>query len=273
MSQEAGQKASPSGAAESYPNSAEDLKLALAGLLTTAKSDEPIKLRSMIAAMEIPNYDNWFTRTYGEEKGQPLASAYGKSLAQREQEFELLWMELAKQEGEISISKVDATSRGFVPAKGDDALANPADDFTAHWKKTDSSTGPASQSIGFFCHVDGKFRLKSFPHEVQILSSGKARSVSSARPVNVVPARLINKVPPVYPALARQLKIQGLVSLNVLIGKDGTLTVQNVGAAAHQLLVPAAVAAVEQWKYEPTRIDGEPFDAQTKVYVTFTLTN
>lgn len=68
-------------------------------------------------------------------------------------------------------------------------------------------------AIGYFCFVDGRFRLRSFPSEVQILSTTK--------PGPVVPAKLINKVPPVYPALARQARIQGLVSVNVVIRKDG----------------------------------------------------
>jgi protein TonB len=95
--------------------------------------------------------------------------------------------------------------------------------------------------------------------------------LSTTKPGPLVPAKLINKVPPVYPALARQARIQGLVSVNVVIRKDGTVTVQNVGAG-HPLLVPAAVAAVQQWKYEPATVGGEPVDVGAKIYVTFELT-
>jgi len=61
-----------------------------------------------------------------------------------------------------------------------------------------------------------------------------------------------------------------MVALNVFVRKDGTVTVQNVGAG-HPLLAPAAVAAVQQWRYEPTKVDGQPVDVETKVYVTFEL--
>lgn len=263
-SQEAGQMASPSNAGESYPNTADGLHSLLTDLLATAKDDDQGKVWSKIAEMEIPDYENWFARTYGQEKGQALASGYGKSLKLTEQQFEMLWVELPKQEGEISISRLDAANRKFDLSKKDDALANPTDDFIADWKKTDSSTGPGRQAIGYFCFVDGKFRLKNFPHEVQILSTTK--------PGPMVSAKLINRVPPVYPETARHLRIQGLVSVNVVIRKDGTVVVQNVGAG-HPLLAPAAVAAVQQWKYEPTTISGEPVDVQAKIYVTFALTN
>jgi TonB family protein len=261
-SQETGSKTAQSTVAASYPNTAEGLHSLLTDLLAVAKSGDEGKVWSKIAEIEKPDYENWFTRTYGQEKGPALAGPYGKSLKLGEKQFEMLWMELANQEGEITINKLDAANRKFDLAKKDDALANPTDEFKADWEKTDTSAGPARQAIGYFCFVDGKFRLKYFSHEVQILSTIK--------PGPVVSAKLINRVQPVYPETARQLKLRGMVSVNVVIHKDGTVTVQNVGAG-HPLLAPAAVAAVQQWKYEPTTVSGEPVDVQVKVYVTFEL--
>jgi TonB family protein len=262
-SQETGSKTAQSTAAESFPNTPDGLHSLLTELLLAAKNDDQGKLSSMVEQMEIPNYENLFTRSYGQQIGQARADEYRKSLTLSQQQFEMPWVELAKQEGEISISKLDVGSRKFDLAKKDDTLANPTDAFTANWTKTDSSAGPARQAIGYFCFVDGKFRLKNIPHEVQVLSTGN--------PGAVVPAKLINRVPPVYPETARKMRIQGLVSINVVIGKDGAVTVQNVGAG-HPLLVPAAVAAVQQWKYEPTTVSGEPVVTQVKIYVTFELT-
>jgi protein TonB len=110
--------------------------------------------------------------------------------------------------------------------------------------------------------VDGKFRLNSSFLEVRVLSPGKGGAI--------VPAKLINRVQPVYPETARQLRIQGTVAVNVIVTQDGTVTVQNVGAG-HALLAPAAVEAVQQWRYEPTTVNGEPVDVQTKIYVVFAL--
>ena len=71
-SQEAGQMASPSNAGESYPNTADGMHSLLTDLLATAKDDDQGKVWSKIAEMEIPDYENWFARTYGQEKGQAL---------------------------------------------------------------------------------------------------------------------------------------------------------------------------------------------------------
>jgi TonB family protein len=257
---ETASKTTQSSAADSYPNTADGLHSLLTDLLAAAKSDDQGKLWSKIAEMEIPNYENWFTHTYGPpEKGRALATAYGQSLKPSEQQFEMLWTELAKQEGEIVIGKLDV-NRKFNLAKKDDSLANPTDRFKAEWNKTDASAGPAAQPIGYFCFVDGKFRLTDFPHEVHILPPFK--------PGPLVSGKLVSRVQPIYPETARQLRLRGMVSVNVVIHKDGTVTVQNVGAG-HPLLAPAAVEAVQQWKYQPTTVSGEPVDVQAKIYVTF----
>ncbi|PYU69686.1 MAG: hypothetical protein DMG52_28265 [Acidobacteria bacterium] len=249
--------------AEAYPDTVDGLHRLLSDLLLNAKNDDQAKLRSQIAEMEIPSYENWFTSTFGQEKGQSLASTYGKFLKVSELQFQMLWAELAKQDGEISIEEADT-------AKRYGRVAGALDEYKANWKKTDSSEGPNLQAIGLFDFVDGKFRLHEFLHEVRIVSTNKVGAPSPARPNNVVPGRLVNRVQPVYPEAARQLRIQGMVALNVFVRKDGTVTVQNVGAG-HPLLAPAAVAAVQQWRYEPTKVDGQPVDVETKVYVTFEL--
>jgi len=87
---------------------------------------------------------------------------------------------------------------------------------------------------------------------------------------NVVQANLIRGPKPAYPPLAKQARIQGVVKLNAIIGKDGTI--QNlVAASGHPLLVPAALEAVKQWLYKPTLLNGEPVEVVTVIDVNFTL--
>jgi len=87
---------------------------------------------------------------------------------------------------------------------------------------------------------------------------------------NVVQANLIRGPKPTYPPLAKQARIQGVVKLNAVIGKDGTI--QDLKAASgHPLLVPAALEAVRQWLYKPTLLNGEPVEVVTVIDVNFTL--
>lgn len=81
---------------------------------------------------------------------------------------------------------------------------------------------------------------------------------------------LIRKVPPTYPPLARQARIQGVVILQAQISKDGTI--QNLQLiSGHPMLAPAAIEAVRQWKYKPYLLNGEPVEVDTQVQVNFTL--
>jgi len=87
---------------------------------------------------------------------------------------------------------------------------------------------------------------------------------------NVQQAKLIRKPMPVYPPLAKQARIQGVVRFTAVIGTDGTIrNLQLIGG--HPLLVPAAQEAVRQWVYQPTLLNGEPVEVVTQIDVNFTL--
>jgi len=60
------------------------------------------------------------------------------------------------------------------------------------------------------------------------------------------------------------------VRLNVIIRKDGSVTVQNI-VEGNQTLVPAAIEAVHQWRYQPFILTGQPVDVQTTIDVVFVL--
>jgi len=87
---------------------------------------------------------------------------------------------------------------------------------------------------------------------------------------NVQAAAKIRGQNPSYPPLAKQARIQGHVVFTAIIGRDGTI--QNLQlVSGHPLLVPAAQAAVSQWQYRPTLLNGEPVEVITQIDVNFTL--
>ena len=75
---------------------------------------------------------------------------------------------------------------------------------------------------------------------------------------------------PIYPPLAKQARISGVVHLNAVISKDGTIQDLKV-ISGHPLLVPSALEAVKQWVYQPTLLNGEPVEVVTQIDVNFTL--
>lgn len=87
---------------------------------------------------------------------------------------------------------------------------------------------------------------------------------------NVAEAKVINRVQPVYPPLAKQARVSGTVRLNAVISRDGTIQDLQV-VSGHPLLVQAALQAVRQWRYSPTLLNGEPVEVVTVIDVNFTL--
>jgi len=87
---------------------------------------------------------------------------------------------------------------------------------------------------------------------------------------NVQAARLVNKVTPLYPPLARQTRISGTVRLHAIIGKNGGVEQLQV-VSGHPLLVQSALDAVRQWRYQPTLLNGDPVEVDTEIDVIFSL--
>jgi protein TonB len=87
---------------------------------------------------------------------------------------------------------------------------------------------------------------------------------------NLKAPRQTYSVQPEYPALAKQAHVWGTVVVNAVIDEHGNV----VGARAlngHPLLIPAALRAVLQWKYEPTLLNGTPVAVEMEVTVHFSL--
>jgi protein TonB len=83
-------------------------------------------------------------------------------------------------------------------------------------------------------------------------------------------ARLIHRVMPVYPYIAKHAGVQGEVKLRALIGRDGTVS-EVVLLSGNPLLVRAATDAVQQWRYQPTLLNGQPVEVETQITVVFIL--
>jgi protein TonB len=83
-------------------------------------------------------------------------------------------------------------------------------------------------------------------------------------------ARLLKYVRPTYPKEAKKAQVQGVVRVQALITKSGEVSEPQV-LSGDPALVPAALAAVRQWRYAPTELRGEPVEVRTTIDVNFTL--
>lgn len=87
---------------------------------------------------------------------------------------------------------------------------------------------------------------------------------------NVQQADRTAAVAPSYPAEAKEKRIEGTVSLEILINKDGRVAHASLISGPPEL-VQASVDAVLQWVYKPTLLNGQPVEVVTTVDIKFTL--
>lgn len=87
---------------------------------------------------------------------------------------------------------------------------------------------------------------------------------------NVIAAKLVQRVVPVYPQIAQTAHVEGTVVLHAIVSRDGTVE-QLQYVSGPPLLMQAAMKAVLQWRYEPTYLNGQPVEVDTTIQVVFRL--
>lgn len=97
--------------------------------------------------------------------------------------------------------------------------------------------------------------------------------VSAEKPEAQVPAEvmqklLIHRVEPAYPADARKANLQGIIALDIIVGRDGSVVSMHP-LNGPEVLARAAMDALRWWKFAPYRVNGEPAVVETTVAVEF----
>jgi protein TonB len=141
----------------------------------------------------------------------------------------------------------------------------------------DQEIAPPGDGTGVVGMPDGIGRGSTF---VQNILASASHNVAPPPPPSVnhtvrlssgvTEGFLIQRITPVYPAIARQVRAQGAVILQATISRNGTI--QNLEViSGPALLARAALDAVRQWRYRPYMLNNEPVEVETQITVNFTL--
>lgn len=107
-----------------------------------------------------------------------------------------------------------------------------------------------------------------------VVAAPPATSTATRPPLRiggaVGPPKKIVDVPPVYPQVAKDARVQGVVIVEATVTEDGTVSDARV-LRSIPLLDDAALAAVKQWRYTPTWLNGEAVPVQMVMTINFTL--
>jgi len=85
-------------------------------------------------------------------------------------------------------------------------------------------------------------------------------------------SKIVHKAPPEYPPDARDARIEGVVKVGVIIGKNGHVEEARL-ISGHPLLAPAALQAAKKWVFQPFERDGKPVRATAAFEIPFALSS
>ncbi len=94
---------------------------------------------------------------------------------------------------------------------------------------------------------------------------GAVRLANEKRP------KIIRKVNPIYPDEAKKKGLQGVVTVEAVLGKDGRVKTARAVGSPEPLLAQAALDAVKKWEYEPFVTEGGCQEVIFTVTITFAL--
>ncbi len=81
---------------------------------------------------------------------------------------------------------------------------------------------------------------------------------------------IVAKTAPVYPPIAKQMKVEGTVELEAVLSEEGRVEKVNI-VSGNPLLTRAGAEALKGWKFKPFVDDGKPVKVIAPVSFTFKL--
>ncbi len=167
--------------------------------------------------------------------------------------------------------RADASSAPVVRTASP-TVAAPLEPQTGIRPETDLDRAFGARGIG-----GGEPAIRSLGSLGQSLGGPVALPEAPPRPAGpvrlhqgIAPPVPISMPTPIYPAIARTARVDGIVILDVVIDETGRVTGAKV-LRSIPLLDKAAIDAITSWRYEPARLNGIPIAISMTVTVRFTL--
>jgi len=251
-----------------YTDTTADFQRFLQDILDATKKGDKQRVVSLLKSTEVPNCDAWLHQMYKSDSADSWMSLCDpKTLRSQEKSMEELFARLAREGGEFSTRKVNDNPQGGEGGFESGMVhggKEPLEVYFASWKSPNQSKEAKGEPIGYFYFLDGGFRWDSR------ISFPKIK-ISNAK---IVPAKLIKRVEPVYPADAAAQHISGTVRVYYVIGGDGAVynahALSGEGLSEDPSLRKAAEDAVLQWRFQPATMDGKPIQTNAvTVDITF----
>jgi TonB family protein len=266
-----------------YPETATGLEKLAEDIFRAAKKNDTATYSALISSLARPVPDEWFQDTFGDE-GDLMLKEYpgaGPRLAIELHAFFLKmrnekFTQATAQKYEASCD--DNSGEKIYPVMVMRQRPVPLYELRFH-------QGDRFYRLWALAYLDGGFRYvgdlrppEYFPAALAKHTSAENKPQDSSEETekrlrvgrNVVAAKILRRIQPEYPDIARREHLQGTVRLHAVIAKDGTIRMLRV-LTGYCSLAEAAMKAVRQWRYTPTLLEGNPVEVDTTIDVIYSL--
>jgi TonB family protein len=265
-----------------YPNSASGLERLAKDILKAQKTNDGARADALLKSLVLSDPRGWYDRVFGVDVGNEPVGTYEKSAAAVAPSIARFFLNAETQNlTEVSVVRFDKSCDDNA---GEDAFGilhacvEPVPLYEVRLLN-----GNKFIRLFALAYVDDGFRYIITPKMDGKVFHSPASNNPAAKPTDakvidprirvggtVQAAKLIHRVQPEYPHVARDEHLQGTVRLRALVAKDGSLARLYV-IKGYCSLADSSLKAVSQWRYAPTLFNGEPVEIDTEITVVFQL--
>jgi TonB family protein len=257
-----------------YPDSTSGLEHLLKDIIRAQRENDAARAEGLLQSLILPDYGRWYHENFDDGIAKLGVAAYAANLNSFTAQLARYFLEVQNEDR----TRVEAARYG----KNCDDNASELTFMILDGRLKEFPIyegrffkGDSFRRLFAFVYVDGGFRFLIVPNFDQVAKSeARARQEGAAKRVtiggNVQAARLVNRVQPTYPTVAREEHLSGTVKLHAIIGTDGSIQSLRVWSGKCSL-ARASVDAVRHWRYQPTLLNGKPVEVDTEIDVIFSL--
>jgi TonB family protein len=264
--------------AMAYANNSEGLQSLVEDILHAAKSKDTARETELIQSLLVPEDSKWFSEEFGAGFGASLSKAYRRLTPNLESDLQVVF-ENDMQRGWMKpkiFRYSDAASTDFPVDNFFNSMNEviPLYQTAINGNRTTfgSARDPnlpgrviAGDPHGYFVFVEGGFRF--IPQEV-LMMLPHGRPVRIKLSMDLMNSKIINRTPMQVPPEAMRKHISGKVVVELILDVDGEIRESKL-LEGDPILGNSVIEAVRKWKFEPTKLDGDPVEVDIEISIVF----
>ena len=248
-------------------------------IMKAQKENDGKRADELLKTMVLPNSEVWYRENFDDGAADMVVPQYAADVNALPAQLASFFLQAQQQHD------ADVRATRFEKSCDDNASEQTFNTLDARLKgvplyELRFFNGNRFLRLFAFAYVDGTFRYILTPNFADPGPSAPSLrgDGSPAKPYaprvqqgsTVQAAKLINKVQPDYPDIARAEHLSGKVVLHAIIATDGSVKTLHV-LSGRCSLARAAIDAVRKWRYMPTMVNGNPVEVNTTIDVFFQM--